>query len=217
MGTIMHRLSLIAVVALALPACQEEPAAPFHGYAEGEYVLVASPYAGQLENLSVARGEHVQDGAALFKLEQGNETAARQEAEERLHEAEARLDNLRKGLRPAEIDALRAESAQIEAARALSKIQFAREQQLFSKGVVPQERLDEAQSNLQRDQAQLARVQAQIKQALQGVGRAQEVEAAGAEVDAARAVLEQAQWRLDQKTLRAPVTWLVHDTFYVQG
>jgi HlyD family secretion protein len=213
----MHRIPIIALTALALWGCQEEPAAPFHGYAEGEYVLVASPYAGQLEILNVARGEQVQNGAELFKLEQGNETAARNEAEEHLREARARLDNLRKGQRPPEIDALRAGAAQIEAARALSMIQLKREQQLFDRGVTPQSRLDEARTNLKRDEAQLAQVQAQIKLALQSVGRAQEVEAAQAEVDAARAVLEQAQWRLDQKTLRAPVGGLVHDTFYVQG
>jgi HlyD family secretion protein len=217
MGTVMHRFTIIAVATLVLTSCQEEPAAPFHGYAEGEYVMVASPYAGQLETLHVARGEQVQISAELFKLEQGNEAASRNEAEERLREAQARLDNLRKGQRPVEIDALRAEAAQIEAARSLSMIQLKREQQLFAKGVTPQARLDEAQTKLQRDEAQLAQVQAQIRLALQSVGRAHEVEAAQAEVDAARAVLEQAQWRLDQKTLRAPVGGLVHDTFYVQG
>ena len=213
----LNRLSIIVVVALAFTGCQEEPVAALHGYAEGEYVLVASPYAGQLENLNVARGDQIQAGIELFRLEQGNEAAARNEAEERLRESQARLENLRKAQRPAAIDALRAEAAQIDAARTLSMIQLKREQQLFDKGVTSQSRLDEAQTNLQRDEARRAQVQAQIKLALQSVGRAQEVIAAEAEVDAARAVLEQAQWRLDQKTLRAPVTGLVHDTFYVQG
>jgi len=213
----VHRFALIAVTVLALAGCENETAAPLHGYAEGEYVLVASSYAGQLEMLNVSRGDQVQAGVDLFKIEQANETAARTEAEERLHEAEARLDNLRKGQRPAEIDALRAEAAQVEAARALSIIQLKRIQDLFAKGVVPQAQLDEAQTNLQRDVAHLAQVQAQIRLALQSVGRTQEIEAAQADVDANSAVLQQAQWRLDQKSLRAPVTGLVHDTFYVQG
>lgn len=213
----LNRVSMIAFVALAFPGCQEEPDAALHGYAEGEYVLVASPYAGQLETLNVARGDQVQTGIELFRLEQGNEAAARIEAEERLRESQARLDNLRKAQRPAAIDALRAEAAQIEAARALSMIQFKREQQLFDRGVTPQSRLDEARTSLQSNEARLAQVQAQIKLALQSVGRAQEVEGAEADVDAARAVLEQAQWRLDQKTQHSPVSGLVHDTFYVQG
>lgn len=213
---IRHRLLLI-LAALALWGCNETPQAPLHGYAEGEYVLVASPFAGQLEVLHVARGDQIQAGVELFRLEQGNETATRNEAEERLHQAEARLENLRMAQRPAEIEALRAEAAQIEASRSLSRIQLDRDQQLFAKGVVPQARLDEAQSSLQRDEAAFARVQAQIRLARQSVGRDEEVAAAEAEVDAMRAVLEQAQWRLNQKTLHAPSGGLVHDTFYAQG
>jgi len=217
MEMLMHRFALIVLMVITLPGCEEEPSAALHGYAEGEYVLVASPYAGQLETLNVARGDQVQAGIELFRLEQGNERAARDEAVERLHESQARLDNLRKSQRPAEIDALRAEAARIEASRALSKIQLKREQQLFDRGVTPQARLDEAQTNLKRDEAQLSQVQAQIKLASESVGRAPEVAGAEADVDAARSVLEQAQWRLDQKTQNAPVTGLVHDTFYVRG
>jgi HlyD family secretion protein len=213
----MHKYALVFFITLTLTGCEEEPSSSLHGYAEGEYVQVASPYAGQLETLDVARGDQVQAGTELFRLEQGNERAARDEAQERLRESEARLENLRKSQRPAEIDALRAEAARIEAARALSKIQLKREQQLFDRGVTPQSRLDEAQTNLKSDEAQLAQVQAQIKLASESVGRDQEVAGAEADVDAIRAELEQAQWRLDQKTQNAPVTGLVHDTFYVQG
>ena len=47
------------------------------GYAEGEYVRVAAPFAGTLVQLDVARGAQVQAGAPLFALEAENETAAR--------------------------------------------------------------------------------------------------------------------------------------------
>lgn len=82
---------------MAAAGCNAPPPSVYQGYAEGEFVLVASPYAGALESLQVSRGQEVAAAAPLFSLEQGNETAGRREAEERLRVAQAKLDNLRKG------------------------------------------------------------------------------------------------------------------------
>jgi HlyD family secretion protein len=47
--------------------------------------------------------------------------------------------------------------------------------------------------------------------------RIDEIRAAEAQVAASKAVLAQAQWKLDQKSIRSPVTGFVQDTFYVQS
>jgi HlyD family secretion protein len=204
-------------VALVLAGCSQQGPATYQGYVEGEYVLVASPDAGSLQSLNVARGQTVASGAPLFTLERGNETAGKQEAEERLRAAQAKLDNMRKGQRAPEVDALEAEAAQAEAALKLSEAQFKRNQELFESGFISSAGLDEAKANLARDRARTQQSQAQIRVAKQSVGRSEEMAQAQAEIDAAKAVLAQADWRLGQKAQSAPQGGLVQDTFFVQG
>src|SRR5512147_579006 len=212
----MRRATLLILMAL-LPGCGERAAEAWQGYVEGEFVLLASPAAGQLEKLYVHRGDQVPAGKPVFALEQENERAARLEAAERLRSAEARLENLRAKRRPDEIDALRAELGQARAARELSASQLAQQQKLFDGGFVPQARLDEARSALARDVARVAEAQSQLQNALQPVGRDAERKAAEGEVEAARAAVAQAAWRLEQKSVSAPVDALVQDTFFVEG
>src|SRR6185295_5981035 len=112
---------LVLAPFLALAACGDNRDGSLSGYAEGEYVRVASPIAGQLVHLNIARGTTVKAGDALFSLEQENEAAARREAEDRLRRAEAQHQNLLKGKRPEEIAAARAQLAQAEAGLKLSE------------------------------------------------------------------------------------------------
>jgi HlyD family secretion protein len=211
----MRRLALVLL--LVLVGCERSQPEYWQGYIEGEYVLLASPQAGQLQKLEVRRGNQVERGAPVFVLEQEAERAARREAEERLRSAQARLQNLETGRRPAELDALRAEVQQAAAARTLSASQLAQEEKLFKGGFISQARLDEARTAHERDVARLAQAQAQLANAQQPLGRDAERKAAQGEVAAARAALAQAQWRLEQKSIAAPVSGLVQDTFFVEG
>jgi len=211
----MKRALLLAVLALA--ACQKPPSDAWQGYVEGEYVLLALPYAGQLEKLYVRRGDHVEAGKPVFALEQEAERAARLQAEEQLKSAEAKLGNLEKARRPPEIAALRQQLEQAKASLELSRISFAREKDLLAKGYTLQPRVDEARSAYERDQAGVKQAQAQLAQALLPLGRDEERKGAERDVEAAKASLAQAAWRLEQKSLAAPVTGLVQDTFFVEG
>lgn len=210
----MKRL-LIAVALLA--GCGNQPNDTWQGYIEGEYVLLASPYAGQLQKLHVRRGERIETGKPVFALEQESERAARLEAEERLKAAQARLGNLKVPKRPPEIDALRAQLNQARAARDLAALQLEQAEKLFKESFVAQTRLDEARATHERELARVREAEAQLKTALQPLGRDAEREAAESEVEAAKAALAQAAWRLEQKSVAAPVGGLVHETFFVEG
>lgn len=212
-----YRLIFIAAAALVLAACADPKGVVYQGYVEGDYVLIAAPYAGSLQALNVARGQTIESGAALFTLEQGNEAAAKHEADEKLRAAQAKLENLRKGQRAPELEALVAEAEQAQAARKLSEAQFARNKELFDSGFISSAGLDESKANLARDRARAEQAQAQIRVAKQSVGRSGELDGAQAEIDAARAVVAQADWKLAQKAQRAPQAGLVQDTFFVQG
>lgn len=207
---------VLTAIAL-LGACSEPARNAYQGYAEGEYVFVALPYAGTLEKLPVQRGQQVAEGAPLFALEQAAEQAATREAEARLNSAEARLTNLQGGRRKAELDVVRAQSASAVAAQTLSDTQLRQQEQLYGRGFISRSRLDEAKASHDRDAARVAEAEAQFRNARQSIGREAEISAARAETDAARAQLAQAQWRLAQKNAAAPTAALVQDTFFSQG
>lgn len=213
----MRAAVMLGCSMLVLTGCNKSEPVAFQGYVEGEYVLVAAPFAGSLLELAVARGQRVEAGAPLFTLEQANEAAGKQEAEEKLRAAQARLENLRTGERAPELDALIAEAKQAEAARDYSAIELKRSEDLFVKNFVSAARVDQDRTALRRDQARLDQAQAQLRAARQSIGRSAELASAQAEVDAARAVVAQAQWKLGQKTQPTPRSGLVNDTFFVIG
>jgi HlyD family secretion protein len=205
------------MAAALLAGCQKSDENLWQGYVEGEYVMLASPYAGQLQQLFVRRGEQVEAGKPVFVLEQEAERAARLEAEQHLKSAQARLENLQVPRRPPEITALREQLNQARAAQELSRVNLSREQELFQKGFSPKARLDDARTAMERDAARVKEAEAQLRNALMPLGRAGEREAADAEMAAAKAQLAQADWRLQQKSIAAPVSALVQDTFFVAG
>src|SRR5262245_66478313 len=84
---------------LLLGSCSDPPKNRFQGYVEGEFVYVASPLAGQLEILSVQRGDQVTTGQPLFALDETAEKAARQQIEAALVLSEAELARQEKLLR----------------------------------------------------------------------------------------------------------------------
>lgn len=212
----MRRLAALAAV-LLVAACSEPPERAWQGYIEGEFVLLASPHAGQLQKLSVRRGETVSAGQPVFALERENERAARLGAEERLRTAAAQLENLQAARRSPEIEAQRAAVAQARAALALSTSQLAREEKLFAAGFVSQARIDETRMVREQDSARVRNAEAQLRNLQLPLGRAAERKAAETEIAAARAALAQATWSVEQKSVAAPVSGLVQDTFFVEG
>ena len=79
------------MLVLFLSGCSDPSKDRFQGYVEGEFVYVASPLAGQLEILSVQRGQQVTTGQPLFALDETAEKAAREQIEAALVLSEAEL------------------------------------------------------------------------------------------------------------------------------
>jgi HlyD family secretion protein len=213
------RMLMLAVVAIGTLAagCGGEGRDTIQGYAEGEFVYVASPYAGILEELAVARGKQVAAGARLFVVEHGVEQAAVDAAAARIRNAQARLENLGEGRRAAEIDVIRAQADSAATAMRLSRVQLDQAERLFRDKFVSQAKVDEAKAAYDRDAARVAETTAQMRVGLQSLGRKPEIQAARAEIEAAQADLAQAKVRLDQKTGIAPAAALVYDTYFRVG
>ena len=98
------RLRLLSwVPSLLAAACTPAPPPAWSGYVEGDYVYVASPLGGSLQQLAVHRGQAVHGGAPLFTLESESERAASDEAAARMAAAQAQAEDAAKGRRPAEV------------------------------------------------------------------------------------------------------------------
>lgn len=212
--TVQHAASILLAAVVA--GCGDTPQQRLQGYAEGEYVRVASPFAGQLAKLAVKRGDQVKAAEPLFVLEQDNEAAQRREAADRVARAQAQLANLQKAKRPSEIEAVRAELVQAEANLKLAEANLRRQEDLYRANYVSGERLDDARNQAARARGQVEEMRAQLATA-RLAARPDEIRAAEAEVAAARAALAQADWRLAQKAQRSPQDALVQDTLFVQG
>src|SRR3954469_1524085 len=210
------RYFCLALLIAALAACDKPEDGAFQGYAEGEFVRVAAPFAGNLQNLAVKRGTQVKAGDALFTLEQVSEAAARREAEDRARNAEAQLADLKKSRRPSEIEAVRAQLAQARASLKLSMVNLSRQEQLAASNFVSKSAVDDARAAVERDRARVGELEAQVTTA-QLAARQDEIRAAEFNAQAARAALAQADWRLAQKSVTAPFGGLVNDTNYVAG
>ena len=202
--------------ALALAACSGDPPSTYQGYVEGEYVHVASPVGGRLERLLVQRGQTVAAKAPLFQLEDDQETAAREQAEEQLKAAQAQLADLRQGKRNPELDVAEAQLAQARAAEAQAAQQLKRDEAQFEVGGIPRAQLEDSRANHAIKAARVRELAGQIE-VLRLPARQDQIREQNAQVAAARAATDQSSWRLDQKHVAATQGGLVVDTLYREG
>ncbi|HEU4503061.1 MAG TPA: HlyD family efflux transporter periplasmic adaptor subunit [Nitrospira sp.] len=210
-------LPIAVMTAAFLFACERTPSDRVQGYVEGEFVYIASPFAGALESLSVQRGRQVRSGDALFALERGSEKAARDEAERRLGQALANVEDAKKGKRPSEIDSLKAQLKHAQAALRLSTREVVRQEGLSQvPGAAVELEVDRARAARDQDRQRVAQLQADLDTALLG-SRTDQVIAAEAEVHAREAALARADWEFAQKRQQAPKSGLVFDTLYREG
>ena len=172
--------------------CSGDPPPAYQGYVEGEYVYIASPVGGRLERLLVQRGQTIEAKAPLFQLEDDQETAARDQAEEQLKAAQAR-------------------AAEEQAAR-----QLKRDEAQFEVGGIPRAQLEDSRANHAIKAARVRELEGQLEVS-RLPARTDQIRAQNAQVAAARAASEQSTWRLDQKHVAATQGGLVVDTLYREG
>lgn len=210
------RLVLLGFVALLPAGCESRDDGTVQGYAEGEYVYVASALAGDLVSLDVVRGAQVKAGDLLFELDSTPQQAARDEAERRLANARSTWEDLKKGRRPSEIASLEAQLRQTEETLAFADIELNRQAKLAQTNAGSQEELQRARSTRNENAQRVAQVEADLATARLGA-RDDQIAAAEANVRAQEAALKQAEWNLGQMKQAAPKAALVVDTLYREG
>jgi HlyD family secretion protein len=212
-----HLLVLSLVLAALLAAgCDKPGPKTYQGYVEGEFVYVAGKLAGRLDTLSVARGDQVTVGQPLYGLEHAYEAQGLALAEADLRQAEATLDDRKKGMRPEEIDQILADLRRAEAAHELSRLEYERRVKLYASATIAKEELDTSRTTNVRDKHQVKELEAKLATG-RLPSRIDQIKAAADAVDAARAAVGQARWNLDQMTQSAGVAGLVYDVVQYPG
>lgn len=213
----VRHLGILGCLVLTLASgCSRTAQPSFQGYLEADYIHVAAPVPGIVLERPVERGESVSKGRRLFTLESAAEQAVLAEAEGRLAQSRARLDNLRKGRRPSELAALEARLAQARATRELANLEFTRQEQLRQQDALSASEFDKARSRRDADHALVAALEAELETARLGA-REDEIRAAASDVDIAEATVHRARWSVEQKTQLATREALVHETLFEPG
>jgi HlyD family secretion protein len=216
MSRALGRYWLVALGTGLCFGCTKPDPNRVQGYVEGEFVYIASPYAGAVQSLSVERGVRVKSGDSLFALDPEPQRAARDEAQRRLAQARASVEDMKKGRRPTEIASLEAQVNQMRSALQRSESELARIQKIFSMGSGSEDDVVRARATRDQDVERVAQAEADLKTARLGA-REDQIAAAEENLRALGSALAKAEWDLGQKSQAAPKAGLVFDILFRPG
>jgi HlyD family secretion protein len=209
-------LGVGATLAVCLAGCSQKTTSTFQGYVEGKYVYVASPQAGRLDHLAVARGDSVAARQALFTLDLEPEFSAEAQARELLRSDEARLADLQTGKRPPEKEVIAAQLAQAKAEHQKSVDILKSDESQYAAGGLPLTDLIAARAAVEANAALVRQRESDLEVAALP-GREAQIQAQTQVVAADRAALQQAAWKLRQKQVVSTRGGQVFDTLYREG
>ncbi|HXK53998.1 MAG TPA: HlyD family efflux transporter periplasmic adaptor subunit [Hyphomicrobiales bacterium] len=214
------KLRLIAAaLAMAglLAACSENGGTiRYTGYVEGKYVAVAPREAARIAEIAVSRGERVEKGQVVARLEEDDARAALAQAQAELERARAELTDLFSGKRKEEIAVTRAQLDEAEAGLKDAGQTLERQRELFQRKIASDAALDQAQAANDRAQARVEALKREI--AAQSLpAREQAIAAARARADAQTAALALARWKLEQRVVTAPAGGIVDEVLRREG
>lgn len=175
------------------------------GYIIPAHQVQVSPIevSGRIIKLFVEEGKRFKAGDVLAELDRSSFDAELMETEANLQSAKVRLEELKNGSRPEEIELAYAELKETEESLKQAKLDFERNKNLSS-GALSTKEFEQAQYAYT---ALLQRVE-KLKKTYELVRlgpRKERIQVAEAEVKLAEARLKRAKWRVDNCTIRAPV------------
>lgn len=174
------------------------------GEVEATQVKVASKLIGRVDSLPIHKGDHVVRGQLLFTLISPEIEARMDQAHAGLRAAEAQNRKASNGAQTEDIEAAYNTFLKADAARELAEKTFVRVQNLFNDGVLPEQKLDEAETNLKaaRETSNAARA---IWQKARNGTRYEDREAASALVEKAEGVISEVESYLHETNIYAPI------------
>lgn len=199
------------------------------GSSQGDTVMSASGYVvahhkiavgakvmGRVAWIGVEKGDKVQQGQVLVRLEDSDFQAQSNQARANLAAAQARLDQLNTGSRPQEKLKDKAGVLQAEATMRNAEAEYDRTEKLYRAGVSSKADLDRAVA--QRDTARALVEAARQSSSMTDMGpRVEEIHAAEAQVRQMKAALDYAETQLADTAIKAPVSGTVLQRIVERG
>lgn len=212
----MYRILSWVGMTLLLAACQAQERQTLPGYVTADFVDVAVPVSGRLEQLWVRKGDEVAKGALLFALDPSPERERRAQIAAELQAAVAELQDAKKGKRPSEIRALEAALQEAEASFKLSEARLKRSQVLLKQNFLSQQDYDAVLAERDAARARVSRLRSELETAKLGA-RSDRIAALEKRVEALQKAYDQAEWFLHQKKGVAPEAGRIEDIFFDEG
>lgn len=173
-----------------------------------ETVNVSSEVVGKVSELYVDRGDKVEAGDVLAKLDYSEQEAQIVQAKGRLAEAEADYAKMLQGNRSEEINRAQAQLASAQATVDLSVKKLERNRFLAESGAIASLDLDEIIQQEKTARAGVREAEQQLQELSTGF-RAEDIQQSKARVEIARGELQEIQAQLDKASIKAPFDGIV--------
>ncbi len=158
---------------------------------------------GKVTKILVDDGDWVEQGTPLAVLGTGSLTIQRSQIQAQHSEEMARLQELKAGTRPEEIEIAQAEITEIREQLKLEQARQLSRQELYDQGAISKEELDEVEAASNQLEARLSQSQSRLDE-LNAGPRKEEIAAQVAVVEQLNASLDNIELDLGNSTLKAP-------------
>ncbi|MGH7411750.1 MAG: HlyD family secretion protein, partial [Candidatus Methylomirabilis sp.] len=199
-----------------------EPGAPTPVLAAGGYIVphrkieLAPKITGRVAWMGVEKGDTVERGQVVLRIEQREFMAAMDRVEASLGAARAKLREVETGSRPEEVERARAGVEEAKSNVANAALDLSRFQQLLAEGAISRQLLDGAKNRHEVALAQLNVAQQSFEMMRIGP-RQEQIDFARAQVREAEAALRGARVDLDNTLIRAPIAGTILERLVEPG
>ncbi|WP_192458471.1 secretion protein HlyD [Musicola keenii] len=204
---LLTALALLAVAAVGYGVTeyrrQQDTPLTLYGNVDIRSVHLGFRVGGRLATLNVDEGDTIQPGQALAQLDDAPYRNALRQAQANVASAQAQLALLREGYRSEEIEQVRSQMAQAQAAYDYANRFYQRQQGLWQQRTVAANTLEDAKATRDQALATLNAAKEKFTQYQRG-NRPQEIAAAEASLAQTQAAEAQAELNLQDTALHAP-------------
>lgn len=186
------------------------------GIAESSQIKVASKLIGRVDSLAIKKGDDVKKGDLLFVINSPEINAKMNQAMAARQAAEAQKMKADNGARQEDIKAAYNTYLKAKAAADFTKKTFARVNNLYKEGVVPEQKKDEIETKMIAAVKTEEAAKSIWQKAVKGA-RQEDKSAAGALVKRADAVIEEVEIYKDEISIKSPINGEVSNIIAEKG
>ncbi len=207
----------VLILSLVLTACDAaDEDSRVVGQLESDRIEIRSEVFEPIVEIAVAEGQSVSKGDLLLRQDDARITAKIDETEATLAQSQARLDELVRGPRKEQIDAVRANVGGARRELGFRQTEYERAQKVFERELSSEGRRDTAKAALDRADAALEVEEARLQELLNGTTVEELVQAEQA-VQQVESRLSSLQIDLDRHQPQAPVDGIVDSRLFEAG